>query len=264
MTVTHKHLDSSYALSEWAASLGVGTDRSLGYYTGRDDLDPFEGAKQGVRLLKTGDDTFVEEARKLLQEFSEGIVSPHFTWEHNMVGAFPDVPAYLSGDPENMWFKANNPSDRTPLRIYVGIGCSWSITPDQLRQRGIVLAALAMALSEVRPIYITPFANSYDYSGTNHGMFSWDISTSPLVLSELLAVMSDVRIVRYVWIPLIKKFFPPTAAGVPFVDIRRQHIPNIRDEDLYIAPISSRDPLLDDPITWLKTNVAKYGQQNDD
>jgi hypothetical protein len=117
-----------------------------------------------------------------------------------------------------MWIQDTTTHDRSPLRVWLGVTSDWSITEDQLRRRGIALAAFAIAMSEVRPVIITCWVNRGEYASDNvygyrrrspapapaslkGALISWDIKSSPLVLAQLLASTADPLITRHVGLP---------------------------------------------------------------
>lgn len=223
-------------------------------------------AVEGAQLLVNGDNTYVARARQLLDNFQERIESIHYKWEHQISGAFPDVPAYCAGQPDSMWYREQTTSDQTPLRVWVNISSSWDVTEDQLRSRGVALAAFAIALSEKRPVYITPWIQRGELT-TYGSVISWDLHTSPLVLSELLPCLSDVDITRHLSLPACSKLNPMlTNHSAPWhpddgnEQKMRKHL-GCADADIYLPGIKSYDPMLNDPIAWLKTNIAKHGQE---
>lgn len=265
----HKHFASPAALAEWAASLGVGTRSDLHYWHGGDNyydrhLTDLQKAQRGLTTLIEGDDTYVEEAQRYMDSVREKIESPSTRWGHALNGAFPDVPAFLAGDPEHMWYREPTTNDRTPLRIYVGLSCSWTITPQQMRARGLIIAAFAMAMLEVRPVTIIPFMNGHDYGRTEHAIVSFDIDTRQLVLSQLVACMSDIYATRHVWIPAIFAINCHIDRSVPFASIKRSDIPNIQPGDMYLPPLTHADVLTTDPLNWLRANVAHYSDPDHD
>lgn len=275
MTNEYKHFTSSQAFAAWIqerqAANASTTGSRYGYGYGRD-------ISTGLRQLEQGDETNVERARALLTEFQENIEVLHYQWERDVAGAFPDVPSYIMGVPESMWTQQPILSDRSPLRIWVGLTSSGGIGEETLVKRGITLAAFAMAISAKRPVLISPYVNlgndyrrdyyartrSGSYSYAQNALLSWDISTSPLVLSELMACLSSPNITRRLGL-VVCYMLNPGVTGNWHSDYdnesaMREHL-GAKPEDLYLPSIHLYDPILSDPIAWLKTNVAKYSQE---
>lgn len=247
----------------WATESRVSEMQPLYCY---DYEHPATVAKRAFDLMARGDESHVHDARALLKQLNERVESPHFVWEHSIAGAFPDVPAYLAGEPEHMWHRTPKPDDRSPLRIWVGLTSTWNIPNYLLRKRGIALAALAMALSEVRPVIVTPFYQlNLLGNSKSQGIISWDLSTSPIVLSELLPSLSD---------PLLSRYMTRTATFIVNPELQQEpagyfgstkptDLIYYKPDDLYLPVIHASDPLLTDPVAWVKTQLAKYDQQDD-
>lgn len=223
-------------------------------------------ALDGIRILESGSDANVQAAKDLLTKFQENVEVPSHKWETRMVGAFPNVPAFLAGEPETMWAREEITSDRSPLRIWMGLTSSAGITPAQLTQRGCVLAAFAIALSEKRPVYISPYVNNSD-GYTQHALVSWDIHTSPLVLAELLGCVSSSQVTRNAGLLATYLLNPQTSGHwskyeESETEMRRRL--NAAPADMYLPPIHLYDPMLADPIKWLQENIARYGSDDAD
>lgn len=273
MTLMQKHFTSPREYGRWLRTHqpGIGNLGAYAYY----DSGPKMNAKslQGVDLLDRGSEKHVPEARKLLSKLMLQVETPTKVWRHDVVGYFPDVPTALAGDPEAMWIQDTTTHDRSPLRVWLGVTSDWTITEDQLRRRGIALAAFAIAMSEVRPVIITCWINRGEYA---HGqrspaslkgaLISWDIKSSPLVLAQLLASTADPLITRHVGIPACTLLNPElTHPGAPFhpYQYARNHAGmraalGCAPDDLYLPMIERNDPLLSDPVGWVRTNVAHY------
>jgi hypothetical protein len=153
-------------------------------------------------------------------------------------------------------------SDRTPLRIWVGLTSSAGVTREELTKRGVTLAAFALAVSEKRPVYITPYVVNSSYRGRGADTFlSWDIQTSPIVLSELMGCLSSPEVTRYAGLAATYRINPGCNGQWPSIyndERKMREVLGANPDDLYLPSIHLYDPLLADPIGWLHTNVAKY------
>jgi hypothetical protein len=271
VTLMQKHFTSPREYAKWLRTHGVGLGNLGSYaYYGGTEAKVNTRALQGIELLDKGSEKHVSEARKLLSKLMLQVETPTKVWRHDVVGYFPDVPTALAGDPEAMWIQDTTTHDRSPLRVWLGVSSSASVTEDQLRHRGIALAAFAIAMSEVRPVIITCWVHRGEHSshaGVEKGaLISWDIKSSPLVLAQLLASTADPLITRHVGIPACTLLNPElTNPGAPFHPYlyARNHegirtLLGCAPADLYLPMIAGNDPLLNDPIGWVCTNVAHY------
>lgn len=278
MTNEYKHFTSSQAFAAWIRErrAACAIESRYGSSSRRSGVDV------GLQQLEQGDETNVERARALLTEFQETIEVLQYKWEHSVAGAFPNVPAYLSNAPKSMWAKKRILSDRSPLRIWVGLTSSGGIEEEALAKRGVTLAAFAMAISGKRPVLISPYVNlgndssaGYRYgrgrsyarssdSYTQNALISWDISTSPLVLSELLACLSSPNITRHLGLSVCCMLNSGVTGAwhsdYANEEAMREHL-GAKPGDMYLPSIHLYDPILNDPIKWLKTNIAKYSEE---
>ena len=74
----------------------------------------------------------IKEERRKAEKLDVQVLFP--TWEQDIAGAFPDVPAFLAGDPQCMRRMANQVSDTRPIRIFVGMASSCTFSSEQVRQ----------------------------------------------------------------------------------------------------------------------------------
>ena len=94
----------------------------------------------------------IKEERRKAEKLDVQVLFP--TWEQDIAGAFPDVPAFLAGDPQCMRRMANQVSDTRPIRIFVGMASSCTFSSEQLAKRGALVSALALQLSKTRTVDI--------------------------------------------------------------------------------------------------------------
>ena len=114
---------------------------------------------QAIGYARHGDMSYVSEAERLVEKIDSEIdtegVRP--TWEPSVVGCFPLVPAFLAGTPEAMLARTDVPDARGDLDLWVELGVSACVSQDNMRRRGVMVLAAAMALSRVRNVRVTCF-----------------------------------------------------------------------------------------------------------
>jgi len=141
------------------------------------------------------------------------------------------------------------------------------IDEDDLIKRGCAIAAFAIAMSNVRPVIITPYvclgSSRYTGRGTRNMLISWDISTQPLILSELMAVTRP-EVTRHIGIEACRQLFGPIAQDDPsfhsdsFSEAKMRVHLNAKPDDLYLPSIHASDPILNNPVKWVNDQVNKY------
>lgn len=268
--ITHEHdaykSDPSSFTRRQQAGSGAGSRGRYRTYNRDIYFNSVHQVDQGIDHIREGNETHVQDAKDLLNEFQENIEVPAFQWETHMVGAFPNVPAFLAGAPETMWHRQEIQSDRSPLRVFVGLTSSAGVPEEALVKRGCVLSAFAMAIAPKRPVLITPYVNLGD-GYANGSILGWDVSTSPMVLSEIMACLADPMITRHAGIAANYLHEPQcTGSWHPhYSDAAkmREHL-GAKPADLYLPSIHLSDPMLRDPLKWLKDNIERYTEEESD
>jgi hypothetical protein len=98
------------------------------------------------RSVRTGDTSKVSAAEKLLDKIEVQLERDCTIWQNDMVGAYPDVAAFLANEPECMRRRHITEDDRSPLRVWVDVSSSGAISAEDLLPRGVAALALVMQL----------------------------------------------------------------------------------------------------------------------
>lgn len=219
----------------------------------------------GKKLLTTGDVSTVAQAQTMIDRFNEEIPSLRRVWTPAVAGFFPNVPAFLAGEPESMWRMDDDSSDRAPIRVWVGVMSSGGISDEELIRRGAALAAFGMALSERRPVLITPYYAMGDASGGRNGtkgtLVSWDLQSSPIVLSEVMACIAHPDVIRYLgWYVCGNLLGVSTGCWYPdFLDEKwMRRALGCADDDIWLPSAMYGDQLINRPIEWIKQEITKH------
>lgn len=70
----------------------------------------------------------------------------------DVVGAFPNVPAFIAGQPLSMRRKVKRPNEFQPIAVVVDLTSSAVISAETVAKRGAAILALVRALSARRPV----------------------------------------------------------------------------------------------------------------
>jgi hypothetical protein len=103
-----------------------------------------------VAKIKNGEPEKVEQARGLLESLEydmqaqEALATP--AWQDSVCGAFPNVPAYLSGAHECMRQKVLGEPNKPSVTVWLDVTSSASISYKDLQTRGLSALALVMKL----------------------------------------------------------------------------------------------------------------------
>lgn len=108
-------------------------------------------------------------------------------WMPSVAGAYPVVPEFLVGMPENMRIRRPVESDIAPVRVYVETAYSAGTNETAIINAGTALAALIMRLSEERPVEVSVFTawRMRQQSG-RHILWSMPLDAHPINLSQVL------------------------------------------------------------------------------
>jgi hypothetical protein len=179
-----QHFQTEEVLREWLGSY-VGVN-SRGWIDGEFSPEKAiacatEGLLDNVELIKS------ERARA--QKLDVQVCFP--SWQPDVAGAFPDVPAFLAGDPMSMRRMVNQVSDTRPIRIFVGMASSCTFSAEQLAKRGALVSALALQLSKTRSVdvYAINSGRKHFSRGSLSGQsFDWSVMVKlpkPISASDL-------------------------------------------------------------------------------
>jgi hypothetical protein len=246
-----------------------------------DHWDNNLGVQGAIKYCFTGDESAVAQSDALLECMEEHITMPstRAIWTDDVTGAFPNIPAFISGQPLNMRQRVKTQIDSAPLAIMVDLGISAAITATQVRNRGAAILALVRALSAHRPIelWAMDFGSADDSSSGSYGALSRNksncvcvaakIETSPLDLSSACYALTHPAFVRQVLFSLEEKYHD-FRGGWPF---RLNRALTRHEMEVLIAPMWTHvaetlclpglhvaDESMTDPEAWLKRQLSEH------
>lgn len=236
-------------------------DTSLDWYGG-------EAKNATIRLSETGDTSLVSQAEILLDRLDTQIETPRKVWTRSPAGAFPCIPDVLAGLPTPMRRQREIPDERAPITILAATMSSAGISADILRQRGITILALVMALSRTRPVSLQQLTCLH---GDDDGetVFTATINTTPLDLATACYVLTSSGFSRRLTYDLgvaLNGFNGqwPQAYGYKYGDptpyytglvSRLGHDPRFT---LVIQAPELRDELIRTPLAWVNNQLARF------
>jgi hypothetical protein len=108
---------------------------------------------QSLLGLQHGDLSGVAATDALLREM-EALIPVSRSWRSfdAVVGACPNVPQYLAGNPYNMRLKRRCATATAPLALFAELVASASISAATCRRRGAAILALVRLLANLRPV----------------------------------------------------------------------------------------------------------------
>lgn len=240
-------------------------------YLPADSFTGHESMVDAKRNSIEGRLSLVPQAEALLSQIeTSGLIARGAPlYVNDVAGAFPNVPAFLSGQPECMFRRgeAETLSEQSPMTVYVDCCASAGVSAKKLQARGIAILALILALSERRPIDLYVFASLGEY----------DVATVPVVRIEARPL--DIAAASYAL--TAAAFLRQMCMGwatpggyrggwafglVPTNFAHQAHMRTIlgaEEQDLVIHAAFSGDELVDKPLEWLKAQLAIHFAQAD-
>jgi hypothetical protein len=244
------------------------------------DWDNNLGIQKAISYCFTGDLSGVAASDALLERMEEHITMPstRAIWTDDVTGAFPNIPAYISGQPLNMRQRVKAQIDSAPLAIMVDLGISAAISAAQVRNRGAAILALVRALSAHRPIelWAMDFGSADDssssslhfgHASSNCVCVAAKIETSPLDLSSACYALTHPAFVRNVLFGLEEKYHD-FRGGWPFRlnrALTRHEMevlcapmwPHV-SETLALPGLHVADESMTNPEAWLRRQLSEH------
>jgi len=224
----------------------------------------------------TGDDSNVAAAEALISQFGNVIVTPMMQEHADVCGCYPVVPEVLAGEPECMRIPTLTECETAPLRIIVDLTTSGGITEKQIRERGIAVLALVLALSAVRAVSLEVCAalDGKATSASKKDQFSLcavRLNTAPLDLSTACYILTSPGYHRAILYRVLEAAYKanggwPKLEGVQYghahapeaVKRLTAYLADGDEEVLFLPALSMYSDGKDDPGAWVKRMYDRY------
>ena len=189
----------------------------------------------------------------------------------DVAGAFPCVPAYLAGVPDNMFRRAPSTQmgEQSPLTLYLDVCVSAGVSAKQLTERGIAILTLVLALSRVRPVDLCLYATLGASGEFNAIIPIVPIATAPLDVSSATYALASAGFLRNLCFAYAEpRGFDGNWAWHqnPMDRAFRDRVRGVLDaqpQDLVIYGGHVSDPHIAQPVEWLKEQLALHLPQGD-
>lgn len=157
--------------------------------------------REAIAYVRRGEEAnsrAMREARELLDKIDSSFRDRDaMQWLPSVAGAYPVVPEYLMGLPDNMRERLSVEDDRAPVRILMEPVVSAGLSERETMRRGVAVCALAMRMAEERPVELYAFEGMAP-SGWNPVLSMTRIATDPLNLAQAIAVWGSLSFARQV------------------------------------------------------------------
>ncbi len=263
--------DSTAKLRQSYIDLGCKKTKSMSYGVS-DSWFNNESEEDTLRKLELGDTSLVPDAELLLSQLEDHIETPRRQWERNVAGAFPCVPDVIAGLPTPMRRMVIVPDDRAPITIFVDTGSSAAVSSEILKKRGIVILALVIALTRVRPTILYQLDVG---SGIKDGesILVTEINTTPLDLATACYVLTSAGFARRIVYEVENKLNGNSGnwpQGYNFTNPEAYYAklkPKLVTDPsrcLIIPAARSIDELLSQPLVWINKQINRFTNVNEE
>ena len=150
-----------------------------------------ETLKQTLQKTLTGDTRLVPLAERELSRLDTLIETPRRQVRESVAGGWPSVPDFLAGRPTPMRVIHHTHDDSAPINIFSVTTSSAGIDAATLEKRGVVILALTMALTRVRPVALYQVAIMHGSDSSGECIFASKINTHPLDLATACYVLTS-------------------------------------------------------------------------
>lgn len=226
---------------------------------------------EALRTATCGDTRLVPAAEALIAELECSVEAPRSTWVPSCAGAYPVVPEALAGFPDAMRRRVQAYDDRSPLRVVVDLTSSGAITAEQLERRGVAYLALAMFLSNERPVTLEAVVG---LGGWRSACFVvTPIPAQPLDLAVACSALTSGGFSRGLGYGLCNRFGDHISGCWPWgIDpfghtkadfIRRERVAlGLGPDDILAPPAHLYDPAVADPVGFVRRAIEEHGGRN--
>lgn len=215
---------------------------------------------QFERCAVLGDNSYVERSEKFLAQIEDQVpLSQGWRNVDDVVGALPNVPAFLAGYPNCMRRRTRVDKENAPLRIFMNLTSSMGIWPEQVLRRGITLLAFTRLMIMHRPVEL--WVGSALRDGVKCATVAWRIDTAPLDLARAAFHIADVSMSRLFGYAMCEQLTNcHLGGGREDHEAHKWQLMQFAGwpDVLYIPRFDLRDPLVSDPVGWIKRELAKY------
>lgn len=222
-----------------------------------------------IARCETGDLAAVPASEKLLEKI-ETLVPESRSWRtfDAPVGAVPNIPQFLAGNPYNMRMRKRTASASAPLSIVVELVASGGIDADDCMKRGVAMLALVRMLSNIRPVELwTVIAIG---KRSQRSSICLRLDTAPLDLAHAAHILSHPSVFRMVgYKSLSARFYNNNWAGQWAFANHSLHMHTAKEsyarvlnpgnDVLYVPPMHLHDKYITAPTQWLQEMLAEHG-----
>jgi hypothetical protein len=219
---------------------------------------------EACQLAIHGDVKLVAKSDALLAKFERyAFETSGRGWRNDVVGALPDVPAYIAGHPLNMRRRTRLDSAAAPIAIIVDTTISAAIKPETIMRRGAAILALVRILAGRRPVELWA-VSQVDAEDRGCATVGARIDTTPLDLGTAAFALTHPAFPRRICYSIARKYgfsgsWPYHSGGESrdcMVDMLRPAMPHVT-ECLFMPGMHVEDSAANEPELWIEQKLAE-------
>jgi hypothetical protein len=224
---------------------------------------------QSLLALRHGDLSGVAASDKLLREM-EALIPVSRSWRSvdSVIGACPNVPQYLAGNPYNMRLKRRCATATAPLSIFAELVASARISTATCRRRGAAILALVRLLANLRPVEL--WCVIAIGQKNSRSSICVRLDTAPLDLARSAHVLIHPSVFRALGYKSLEHavygrgWNGDWAFGDHGLHVRTAaesygRLLRPGSDVLFIPPVHLHDLYLTEPAKWLRTMIERHG-----
>jgi hypothetical protein len=262
--------DSALEFRDYLTSTDWRNDVSVQYHDSARDWFGPDSWPDTLRKIMAGDEDMARTAESVYDILETGgIELEQHTWQADRAGAFPVVPDYVAGIPECMRRKIISANDQAPVSIYVDVAASAGFTAENLIKRGAAVTALAIALSQHRPISLYLLCGLDADNAKNGYYVSVKLDTNPIDLSQIAYLLGSPSVYRRAMMSIGKQYygyrgqwpFSIRPGNKDAISALRSAL-RLEPQDLLVPAIYMNDDTVNNPIKWIQDTLSQYKQES--
>ena len=215
-----------------------------------------ETYSETIQRTKEGNLDLIPQAEALLDQIDAELELDSPVWQGSVAGAFPDVPAFLSGDPECMRARVMQANEKAPVRVFVCTTSSCGVSAETLLKRGIAALALVMQLvKQGRPIELWTFTK-LDGNGAHEGnsCFMVRMPTAPVDMARIAHCLSACSFDRAIGMTFGRNVTGFKGSWAAEKDPRK--LVNAAPSDIVLGESRYGDDIIERPVDWIRQQLA--------
>lgn len=217
------------------------------------------------RKINEGDEASVAASEKMLTDLEDQVpVSRGWRNVDDVVGAVPNIPAFLAGHPQHMRRRERVSRDNAPLTIFMDLTSQASVSSYDVHRRGVTLLALVRLLVEHRPVELWCGAAQDAFYQQASGTTAWRIDTAPMDLARAGYHVAGTAMSRMFGYGINRHLFKSVGTWSFGSNVLQASTGKERAERafgtevLFIPRIMLADEMVKNPVGWVRREIQKY------